>query len=193
MRTGIFGGSFDPPHTGHIKIALAAKKELDLDRIILVPTGQAPHKPDISATADKRAEMCRAVCEKYGFELSLYEVEKEGNCYTADLLDHFVSIYPKDDIYLIVGGDSLDYMDKWYHPERIFPLCTVAVARRSGTFDDKAQYLREKFGAEIVFLNCEYFDISSTEVRNAILNGENLSGLIEQETVDYIHRNNLYR
>ena len=193
MRTGIFGGSFDPPHKGHINIALAAKNELELDRIIMVPTGQAPHKPDISANACDRVNMCRSLCEKYGFELSLYEAEKEGNCYTADLLDHFKSEAPDDEFYFIVGGDSLDYMDKWYRPERIFPLCTVVVARRKGTGDEKAAYLKEKFGAQIRFLDCGYFDISSTRVREAVLSEEDISDILEPETAEYIKKNSLYR
>lgn len=193
MRTGIFGGSFDPPHKGHIKMALAAKKELGLDRLILVPTGQAPHKPGIRASSYDRAQMCRVLCEKYGFELSLYEVEKQGNCYTADLLEYFTNLYPGDEFYLVVGGDSMDYMDKWYKPDRIFQLCRVVVARRSGTADEKAELLREKFGAEIIFLNCEYTDVSSTGIREAVSGGKDFSALIEKETAEYILKNNLYR
>ncbi len=193
MRTGIFGGSFDPPHKGHINMALAAKKELSLDRLILVPTGEAPHKPDISACAQDRAEMCRTICEKYGFELSLYETLKEGKCYTADLLEHFTSLFPDDEFYLIVGGDSMDYMDKWYKPEEIFSRCTVAVARRSGTTDGKAELLRKNFGAEIEFLSCEYFDVSSTEIRDAMVSGKDISAFVDKETADFIYGNNLYR
>ena len=193
MRTGIFGGSFDPPHKGHINIALAVKKELNLDRLIMVPTGKAPHKTGISANADRRVEMCRQICEKFGFELSLYEVQKQGNCYTADLLCHFAKEYPEDEFFLTVGGDSLDYMDKWYHPEKIFPLCTVAVARRRGDSEGKADFLREKFGAEIVFLNCDYYNVSSTQVRDALKSGEDVSELLLPETEEYIRENNLYR
>ena len=174
-------------------MALAAKNELSLDRIIIVPTGQAPHKPDISASPRHRAEMCRVLCEKYGFKLSLYEVEKEGNCYTADLLKYFAALYPEDEFYLIMGADSMDYMDKWYKPERIFPRCTVAVARRRGAGDGKAEFLTKNFGAKIDFLSCEYFDVSSTEIRKALLSGDNISGLIDEETAEYIRRNNLYR
>ena len=193
MRTGIFGGSFDPPHKGHIEIALAAKKELGLDRIIMVPTGQAPHKPDIEAETFHRVNMCRSLCEKYGFELSLFEAKKKGNCYTADLLEHFASVYPDDKFFLIVGGDSLDYMDKWYQPERIFKMCRVVVARRSGVSDEKADMLRKKYGAEIDFLPFDLVDISSTEVREKISCGQGISGLIEPETTEYIRENNLYR
>ena len=193
MRTGIFGGSFDPPHKGHIKIALTAKNELKLDRIIIVPTGQAPHKPDIEAETFHRVNMCRTLCEKYGFELSLHEAEKEGNCYTADLLEHFASVYPEDEFFLIVGGDSLDYMDKWHQPERIFKSCKVVVARRSGINDEKAGFLKEKFGAEIHFLNSGLFDISSTEIRTNISEGQFFSEKIEPETEQYIRENNLYR
>lgn len=193
MRTGIFGGSFDPPHKGHIEIALAAKKELNLDRLFIVPTGQAPHKPDISADVNHRVRMCKDLCEKFGLQLSLYEAEKQGNCYTADLLQHFKRALPDDELYLIVGGDSLDYMDKWYHPERIFPLCSIAVARRSGISDEKADLLREKFGAKIEFLNCGYFNFSSTEVRKSVLCGEDLLEHLLPETAEYIKKNNLYR
>ncbi|MBR5586380.1 MAG: nicotinate (nicotinamide) nucleotide adenylyltransferase [Clostridia bacterium] len=193
MRTGIFGGSFDPPHMGHINIAIAAKKKLGLDRLILVPTGKAPHKSTISENAEDRAAMCRQICKKFGFELSRYEVEKEGNCYTADLLADFAEEYPGDEFFLVVGGDSLDYMDKWYHPERIFPMCTVAVARRRGDSEGKADFLKEKFGAKIVFLDCDYYNVSSTEVRDALKKGKSVSEWLLPETEQYIRENNLYR
>ena len=137
--------------------------------------------------------MCRLLCDKYGFELSCYEVEKEGNCYTADLLEHFSSLYPDDEFYLIVGADSMDYMDKWYKPEKIFPVCTVAVARRSGTSDEKAEFLKQNFGAKIVFLNADYVDVSSTEIRNALLAGKDISGFVDMETSEYIGEKKLYR
>lgn len=193
MRTGIFGGSFDPPHKGHIEIALAAKNEMALDRLILVPTGKAPHKSTISASGADRVEMCRQICEKFGFKLSLYEAEKQGNCYTADLLEHFSTQFPEDEFFLIVGGDSLNYMEKWYKPEKIFPLCEVVVARRSGVSDEKADFLREKFNAKISFLNCDYFNVSSTEVRAAIAEGRETEEYILAETAEYIRKNNLYR
>ena len=193
MKRGIFGGSFDPPHKGHISIALAAKKELGLDDVIIVPTGQAPHKPDISAQTHHRVNMCRDLCEKFRLSLSLYEAEKEGKSYTADLLRHFSLVYPGDEFYLIVGGDSLDYMDKWHTPEKIFPLCKVVVARRSGSADEKADFLREKYGAEIIFLNCGYFDYSSTEIREAVKSGKDISAHLFPETEEYIIKNKLYR
>lgn len=193
MKAGIFGGSFDPPHRGHIEIALAAKKQLDLDRLIVVPTGQAPHKPDISADVSHRLNMCKDICYRFGFELSDYEAKKQGNCYTKDLLEHFKKLMPDDELYLIVGGDSLDYMDKWFMPEKIFPLCTVAVARRKGSGDEKAELLKDKFDAKIQFLDCEYFDFSSTETRNAVLAGGNFSAYLLPETAEYIIKNDLYR
>lgn len=193
MRTGIFGGSFDPPHKGHIKIALAAKEQLGLDRIIVVPTGKAPHKPYISAQVSHRVNMCRAICDKFGFELSTYEAEKQGNCYTKDLLEHFKEKFTVDELFLIVGGDSLQYMDKWFMPEKIFPLCTVAVARRKGTGEKKAELLRERFDAKIQFLDCDYFDFSSTKVRETVLNGGDFSKYLLPETADYIIKNDLYR
>lgn len=193
MRTGIFGGSFDPPHLGHINIAIAAKNELNLDRLIMVPTGKAPHKAGISANVAQRVEMCRQICEKFGFELSLYEAQKEGNCYTADLLAYFAKEYPEDEFFLTLGEDSLNYMEKWYHPEKIFPMCTVAVARREGNSDAKAQFLHEKFGAEIVFLTCDYYNVSSTQVRDALKSGQDVSKLLLPETEKYIRENNLYR
>ena len=118
---------------------------------------------------------------------------KQGNCYTADLLKHFITVYPDDKLYLIVGGDSLDYMDKWHTPEKIFPFCKVVVARRIGTADEKADFLREKYGAEIIFLNCGYFKYSSTEVRAAIATGEDVSAHLYPETLEYIIKNRLYR
>lgn len=193
MRTGIFGGSFDPPHKGHIKIALAAIEQFNLNRLILVPTGTAPHKPDISASALHRVNMCKQLCEKCGFELSLYEAQKEGNCYTSDLLEHFKSLCPDDEFYLIVGGDSLDYMQDWHEPQKIFPLCRVVVARREGTDDNNADLLRRKFDAKIDFLSCGYFDFSSTTVRKLIKEDGDYKKYLLSQTAEYIQKNNLYR
>ncbi len=194
MKRGIFGGSFDPPHTGHIKIALAAKEQLGLDSVVFLPTGErAPHKNDINASAKDRALMCRDVCEKFDFELSLYETEKEGNCYTADMMKHFKEVYKEDDLFLIVGGDSLDYMEKWHKPEEIFPLCTVVVAGRGKNYDRQADFLREKFSAKIVFLDLEFLNVSSTKIREAVSKGKDISGLVSPETEEFILKNKLYR
>lgn len=194
MKRGIFGGSFDPPHTGHIKIALAAKEQLGLDSVVFLPTGErAPHKKDINASAKDRALMCRDVCEKFGFELSLYETEKEDSCYTADMLKHFSELYKDDQLFLIVGGDSLDYMEKWYMPEKIFPLCTVVVAGRGKNVMGKAELLKKEFSAKIVFLDFEFMDISSTKIREAVSQGKSVSGLVLPETEEFIMKNKLYR
>lgn len=192
MKTGIFGGSFDPPHIGHINMALAVKEKMELDRIVFVPTGKAPHKKELSHVSH-RVNMCKMICDKYGFALSTYEAEKEGNSYTADLLSHFKKEYPQEKLYLIVGGDSLDYMDKWYKPERIFSQCKVVVIRRKGTDDKKAKLLKAKFKAEIEFIDCEYFDFSSTSVREKVLGNENIDALVLPEIAEYIKKNNLYR
>ena len=191
MKIAIFGGSFDPPHLGHVNIALCALRQFDLDRIILVPTGATYNKKNASVSASSRFEMCRIVAEKYGFELSDAEISKEGFSYTADTLEYFKNLYPDDKLYFILGGDSLDYIETWKNPEKIFSLCTIILAARKG-YTDKAGYLKEKFGAKILKLDFENYDVSSSHIRKSIKHAASDFSDVDSEVAQYIMKNNLY-
>ena len=191
MKTGIFGGSFDPPHIGHSAIALMAKEKFGLDRIIMVPTGLAPHKETTGAMYH-RYNMCRIVADKYGFEISDYEINKKTYCYSFETIGYFKKLYPEDDIYFIIGGDSMKNFGKWKNPERITELCTLIVASRDEGTKEAAKMAEKMYNTKIYLLDNENIDISSTRIRN-IINGDGNAEGVEPEVQKYITENNLYR
>lgn len=193
MKVGIFGGSFDPPHKGHMQAAAGSRKEFGLDRLILLPTGVPPHKNSITATAEQRFEMCRIVAEKYKFEISDYEVFSRAYCYSADALEHFAEVYKNDELFFVVGGDSINYIDKWHTPERIFKVCTLIVAAREEIDKELIARLRAEYGAKICFMHNRIIDISSTRIRDNIKNKISVRGMVDDEIYEYIEKNLLYR
>lgn len=191
MKTAIFGGSFNPPHMGHISIAKCVLSQLEPDRLVLVPTGETYYKKNAVVTAENRFEMCRIIAEKYGFEVNDIEISKGGYSYTAETLEYFQAAYPDDELFFILGGDSLDYIDKWKNPEKIFSLCTLIVAKRDG-YNDKAEYLRQKFGAKIKELDFAPYDVSSSDIRRRLQCGNHDFSDLDSEVAQYIMENNLY-
>ncbi len=192
MRTAVFGGCFDPPHKGHIKIAVESRKQFDLDRIILLPTGLPPHKGGRVSDPVHRYEMCRIVAAKYGFELSDYEVFRKEYCYSADTLEYFAKKYEGDKLFFIIGGDSINYIDKWYMPERIFAASSIIVGAREKIDTALVERMRKLYNAEIYFTENEIVNISSTRIRENIKNGIPITGMVDKETEEYIMKNLLY-
>ena len=191
MKTGIFGGSFDPPHTAHIQIALMAKEKFCLDRIIMIPTGQPPHK-ETAGALHHRYNMCKMLADKYGFEISDYEINKKTYCYSFETLEYFKTIYPEDDIYFIIGGDSMKNFSKWKNPKRILELCSLVVASRDDGTTEAAREAEKEYNTKIYLLENENIDVSSTQIRN-IINGDGDAKGIEPEILNYITENTLYR
>ena len=193
MRTAVFGGCFDPPHKGHINIAEESRKQFNLDRVILLPTGVPPHKNGVTATSpEHRYEMCRIEAEKYGFELSDYEVFRNEYCYSADTLEYFAEKLSGDELFFIVGGDSINYIDKWYMPERIFKVCSIIVGAREKIDTELIKRLRADFNARIYFTDNEIIDISSTKIRENIKKSIPVTGMVDPEVEEYIREHRLY-
>ncbi len=183
MRIGLYGGSFDPVHIGHTAVAKKAKEQFDLDKVIFIPTGNMPHKKGCKASDEDRIEMLRLATDCDGFEISDYEVKREQISYSADTVEYFKSIYPDDEMFFIIGGDSYAYIDKWYQPERIFENSTVVVYPRNN----------EEVLPPAVKLDVLQVCVSSSEIREKINLGENVSNLLKKEVFDYIIENNLYQ
>lgn len=183
MKIGLYGGSFDPVHIGHMAVAHAAKKQLELDRVIFIPTGNMPHKKGTVATDKERVKMLELSFTDGDFYVSDYEINREEISYSADTIEHFKNLYLDDEIYFIVGGDSYAYIDSWRDPERIFKNATVIVFPREG----------EKIMPPAVELKVEPVRVSSSEIRKKINSGENVSNLLKKEVFDYIIENSLYQ
>lgn len=197
-RIGIFGGSFNPPHLGHMLAVREFMEELTLDRVLIIPAAIPPHKqlsansPDAAA----RLEMTRlAARDIENAEVLDIELKRQGASYTADTVAQLHEQYPTDELFLLMGTDMFFSFEKWYHPERITALCTLAVAHRNA---DNAQLLhqcverlREKFDAKVCVIENDYLPHSSTSVR-AMLAFGCAESYISPRVMEYIRNHKLY-
>jgi nicotinate-nucleotide adenylyltransferase len=197
MKTGIFGGSFNPIHNGHIHLAKAAQKKLSLDRIILVPSGIAPHKSDAEyVDAEHRFNMCAlAVSDEDKFEVSRFEIDRNTKSYSIYTVNHFVEIFPDDDFYLIIGSDMFLTFDKWFRYDEILSKVSLAVAAREEDIMSQLEEKKNFFGenSRICILNDLPLPMSSTKIRDIIKNNEDMSCYLSKNVVQYILGNNLYK
>lgn len=198
FRYAIYGGSFDPVHIGHIALADCAAAECGLDEIIFMPAYISPFKQDRKVTkGEDRLAMLETVLDfNPAFRVSDYELRKGGPSYTIETLRHFRSMVDGE-LHFVLGFDSVVQVDKWYEGEEIlrdFPLITV---RRNDTDDaegfERIEGFRKEFGAEITVLDMEPVDASSTEIRDMIKGGGEISGLVLPRTEEYIIEHKLYR
>src|SRR6185369_1007777 len=164
-RLGLFGGTFDPPHVGHLALAEWARVRLDLDRVLFVPVGRAPHKPPgrLSGARHRLAMTRLAVRGNPAFEVSALELGVNAPSYTVDTLRRLRALRPKGRWFLLLGADSLDEFRTWHEPETILSLATVAVAARPGS--GRAAMRQWARRHRVVWLGNPGLDVSSTLVR----------------------------
>lgn len=198
MRTGIIGGTFDPIHNAHIMIALKAYEEFHLDRVLFMPSPNPPHKDEKEITPIyHRVNMIRLAIEEYPyFEFSDYELTRKGTVYSADTLTDYKQKHPEEELFFIIGSDSLFTIDSWYHPEIIFEKAHILAAKRndasSSSMKEKIIDLRKKYDINISVLTVDASDISSTKIRQNV-SEENLSEYLPVNVMDYIKKNSLYQ
>ena len=168
MKIGILGGSFDPIHNGHIHMALAACEKFALDQVWLIPAGHSPNKNEQTMTdALHRYQMCEIAAKAYPrLKVSRLEIDSEERSYTYRTLQELNEAYPDDRFYFIMGGDSLDYFDRWLYPEIITKLCTILVMSRrpynSTALTDKIQKFNEIYSADIRLIEGDEYPVSSS-------------------------------
>ncbi len=169
MKICLFGGTFDPIHKGHIHIAKNALSEFELDKVIFVPTGNSYMKKDVSP-AIHRLNMLKIALKNYPeFEISDIEIKREGYTYTRDTIKEIKEIYPDAEIYFLIGTDTLFMIEKWVEPEYLFNnLIFIVADRKDDNSKEKAEELKDKFNADIRFSNCDFYDISSSDIRSKI-------------------------
>ncbi|NLB89672.1 MAG: nicotinate (nicotinamide) nucleotide adenylyltransferase, partial [Clostridiales bacterium] len=170
-KIGLFGGSFNPIHGSHIKIAVQAKKQFDLKKVLFIPSARPPHKKDEIVDGEQRAEMVSlAITREKDFSLSRVELEREGISYTVDTLRWFVIQYPQSELYFIIGEDSLWELPSWREPEKFFSMCHFLVAPREWKKEKELTPLK-KMGIRFSFIDVEETAVSSTEIRQSIEKG----------------------
>ena len=195
-RIGILGGTFNPPHNGHIHAARQAQRALGLDGIVLIPDNIPPHKimPEGSADTQQRLEMTRlAAREIPGAEVSEMELRRGGRSYTVDTLTELIREHPDTAYHFIMGTDMMLSLDKWYRPEEICRLCALAVVARDETdraaIAEAAERYRTIWRARIDVIDCPALPMSSTELRSS---KESLAAMVPPAVLEYIRANRLY-
>jgi len=198
MKIGIYGGTFDPPHIGHLNAADTAREQLGLDKLIMIPAGIPPHKmlQNNSASGEDRFNMTALAAEYIGgAEVTDMELRRGGKSYTIDTLFELKKQYPDDELYLFIGTDMLEMFEQWHRFEEIFPLCTLAVfARREDDhklISSESARLSGLYGARIEIVENSVVDISSTELR-AKLAGRDGCRYIPDSVYGYIIEHGLY-
>ncbi len=197
-RIGIFGGTFDPPHLGHLILAAEALAQLELTRVLWVLTPQPPHKPERSITDLKhRLEMLRcSLADSPGFELSTVEIDRPGPHYTVDSLGLLQQKYPDGNLFLLVGGDSLRDLPVWYRAaEIVAAVHAFGVMRRPGDSIELGA-LEQAFPgirAKVRLVEAPQLEISSSIIRQRIAAGGHYRYYLHPQVYDYLQRNHLYR
>ena len=197
MRTGVYGGTFNPIHRGHVHILREFIKRLDLQRVLLIPDGTPPHKrAEDLAPPEDRVEMCRlAVQELDIVEISQMELARPGKSFTSDTLTELHGLYPRDELYVLMGEDMFLTVDKWHDAPTIFRLAVLCASPRS---PEGYKRLLEKekeligLGARCRVEDIPFLDASSTRVRELARAGRDISGLVPEEVAGYISGNRIY-
>lgn len=194
---GLFGGTFDPPHLGHLVAAQDAAEELALDRVLLVVAGLPPHKIDEPISpASIRYEMVRAAVGKGGLlDVSDVEMRREGPTFTVDTLRHFRRTSPESDLYFLMGADQLAELRTWREPESLGSLATLVAMDREGVDPEETTPLEVESGVRVDFLRVPVtrLDLSSTDVRKRLRDGRSIRYLVPREVERIIERHRLYR
>lgn len=189
MRIAIYGGSFNPMHIGHEKIVDYVLDNLNMDKIIIIPVGIPSHRENNLEQSDTRLKICKEIFKgNKKIEVSDIEIKSEGKSYTYDTLLKLMDLYGENnEFFEIIGEDSLKSLKTWKNYEELLKICKFVVFRRK---DDKNIQIDEEFlnNKNIIILENEYYDISSTEIRNMVKNNEDISAFVNKKVKKLIEK-----
>lgn len=199
IKTGIFGGAFNPVHNGHLNLAKKYFEALKLDRIIFIPTALPPHKTDrfLADKEDRFNMLTLAISDCREFEISDIEFERQGKSYTYDTLCLLKEKYPNDDFFLIIGSDQFLTFNLWYRYMDILNMVTLCTAAREKgeqrqkiiDFSNNLEGLNKD---KLCLLESEAVEVSSSQIRDKIKKGEDVSSLVPEKVYNYIVEKGLY-
>jgi len=184
-KIGMLGGTFDPPHNGHLLIAEQAREQLGLEEVWFVLSNIPPHKQKTSTTnADRLAMLTAATAGNPHFSVCTIELERSGPSYTIDTVLQLTGEYPGNEFYFIIGGDMVEYLPNWHRAEELVKLIRFAGVRRSG-YSVKTPY-------PVELVDIPMFDVSSSLIRRNIKLGRSVRYLLPEAVLNYIEEKQLY-
>jgi len=196
MRLGIFGGTFDPPHRGHLRLAQEASRQLRLDRVLWVLTADPPHKQGqaISAVQDRLDMVLATIARHPAYELSRVEIDRPGPHWAADTVALLAQQYPGVQLVYLMGGDSLRDLPRWVRPQDLLAHCSLGVMRRPGDAIDLPALERELPGliAKVEFVHSRPLAIASHEIRRRAREQLALESLVPEPVARIIETRRLY-
>ena len=189
-KVGIFGGTFDPIHHGHLITAQSVREIRDLDKIIFIPSFISPHKADVnSASPEHRMNMLKLAVERIDFfEVSDYEIIKEGISYTIDTLKEFKKKY--DELEFIIGYDNIFKFHTWKNPDEIMKIAKILVLKRKSSLPPPHE---DKYVKSAIFVETRGIEISATDIRERVKQGMPIHYLVPEKVKEYIYSFNLYK
>ena len=195
MAVGVFGGTFDPVHLGHLILAETAADELELDRVIFMPAGNPYFKAGlpVSAAVHRMAMVEMAIGQNPRFEASKIEICHSGPSFTIESLDRLrAELLEDESLYLLLGVDSVSEMPRWKRPEGIFDRAQVVAFPRTDRLGANRHASLSVLGREVSVLDGPLVGISGTEVRERVSGGRSIQYLVPDPVIEYIHRHGLY-
>ncbi len=198
MKIGVFGGTFNPVHNGHVRLAKLYLEKLELDKLIVIPTNIPPHKT-VSNVVDSpdRLNMLRLAFEDFpNVEVSDIELKMSGKSYTVNTISALKELYPNDELYLIVGGDMFLCFESWREYKKILSMCTLCTAPREiGEFNALKEYQKkiDPDNNNTIILDADVLVLSSSEIREKIKNDADLDNLLPEKALEYINQKGLYK
>ncbi len=197
----LFGGTFDPAHNGHVIVAEYAAEHINADRVIFIPTRRSPHKSllPLASGADRVAMIRLAIAGKSNFEVSSCELNRSEPGYTLDTVLYLGEALGREaELFWLIGADVVKDLDRWYRVDELIDKCTLCIMLRGG-FDRPSQdQLERRFGTaraerlKDAMITTPLVEVSSSEIRDRLARGEDVSGLIAPAVADYIAKNGLY-
>lgn len=196
-RVGILGGTFDPPHVGHLILAEYSAEALELDHLFLVPAADPPHKQgEIKASVQHRLAMLdRAIGRNERFSLSRLDVDRPGPHYSYDTVRIVKKQYPDAELFFVMGGDSFRDLPMWYDPQKIIALSKVVVMRRpyDNITPDMHEAVLPGLAERAILVNAPLLEISSSDIVERLRQGRSVRYLVPDAVLDYIAEHHLYR
>ena len=199
MKIGLIGGTFNPIHHGHLILSEYVRENCQLDKVIFIPTGLPPHKSEsVVKDPEIRLEMTKMAIESNQyFRVSHIETYRQGLSYTIDTIKELKILYPNDQLYFIIGADSLFELPTWKYYEKLISTTNIIVVNRPGGANNligaKIKEYEDEFGGNIIEVKSPLIDISSSDIRDRVKAGKSIKYLVPSNVEEYILQNSLYK